>query len=369
MILRALLLLPATVAFAADNYLVYLGTYTNTSKSKGIYAVAFDGKAGKLGTPVLAAETPSPSFLAINARRRFLYAVAEGKPPQVSSFAIDAGTGKLTLLNTEPVPGSGPCYISLDRRGRHAFVANYGSGNVLVFPLGTDGRLKPPSANIQHSGSGGDPKRQSGPHAHSIRLSPDEKYAVAADLGIDQLLVYRFEPASGRLTPNEPPSVKLKPGSGPRHFAFHPNKRVMYSINELASTVSAFDWNGGRGTLEQFQTISTLPSGFSGNNTTAEIVVHPNGRFVYGSNRGHDSIAVFSADKRGTLRLVEHTPTQGNVPRNFAIDPAGKYLFAANQRTDNVVVFRIDPKTGRLAPAGTSVEVGSPVCVRFLKAD
>jgi 6-phosphogluconolactonase len=369
MILRALLLLVASIAFAADNYLVYIGTYTNTAKSKGIYAFRFNPDTGKLDPLGVAGETQNPSFVAIHPSRRFLYSVAEGKPATVSSFALDAKTGKLTPLNSEQVPGNGPCYISLDRSGRHAFVANYGSGNILVFPIDADGRVKPPTTNIQHAGTGGDPKRQSGPHAHSIKLSPDEKFAVAADLGLDQLFVYRFDPAAGKLTPNEPPSVKLKAAAGPRHFAFHPNKRVLYSINELASTVSAFEWNGDRGTLTEFQTLSSLPSGFSGNNSTAEIVVHPNGRFVYGSNRGHDSIAVFSADNKGTLTLVDHTSTQGQVPRNFALDPTGKYLFAANQRTDNIVVFRVDQKTGKLTPTGTTVEVGSPVCVRFVKAE
>jgi 6-phosphogluconolactonase len=369
MVLRVLSLLLASVAFAADNYFVYIGTYTNTPKSKGIYAYRFDPATGKLDSLGLAAESASPSFLAIHPSRRYLYAVNEGKPATVSSFALDPKSGKLTPLNSETAPGAGPCYISTDSKGRYALVANYGSGNLLVFPIGADGRLNPASANVQHSGSGGDPKRQSGPHAHSIKLSPNERYAVAADLGIDQLLVYRFDPATGRLTPNEPPSAKLKPGAGPRHFAFHPNRRVVYAINELNSTVTAFNWDGSRGTLAEFQTISTLPSGFTGNNSTAEIVVHPNGRFVYGSNRGHDSIAVFAADRRGNLTPVEHAPTLGNVPRNFAIDPTGRYLFAANQRSDNLVVFRIDAGTGKLAPSGSPVEVGAPVCVRFVKAD
>jgi 6-phosphogluconolactonase len=367
--LRAILFLLATAAIAADNYLVYIGTYTNNDKSKGIYAYRFDADSGRLDPLGLAGETANPSFLAIHPSRRFLYAVGEGKPSSVTAFSIDTKSGKLTQLNSEPVPGSGPCYISLDRAGKYALVANYGSGNVLAFPIDSDGRVKPPSANVQHSGSGGNPKRQSGPHAHSIKLSPDERFVLAADLGIDQLLVYRFDPASGKLTPNEPPSAKLKPGAGPRHFAFHPNKRVVYSINELDSTVTAFDWNAQRGTLTDFQTLSTLPSGFSGNNSTAEIVVHPNGRFVYGSNRGHDSIAVFAADRKGMLKLIDHTSTLGNVPRNFAIDPTGKYLFAANQRSDNLVVFRIDGNTGKLTAAGAPVEVGSPVCVRFVKAD
>jgi 6-phosphogluconolactonase len=369
MLLRILPMLVATTALAADDYLVYIGTYTNNTKSKGIYAYRFDSPSGKLEALGLAGETANPSFLAIHPSRRFLYAVGEGKPSSVSAFSVDTTTGKLTPLNSEPVPGAGPCYISLDRAGRYAFVANYGSGNVLVFPIGADGRIQPPAANVQHAGSGGNPKRQAGPHAHSIKLSPDERYVLAADLGIDQLLVYRFDRATGKLTPNEPPSAKLKPGAGPRHFAFHPNKRVVYSINELDSTVTAFEWNARRGTLTEFQTTSTLPAGFSGNNSTAEIVVHPNGRFVYGSNRGHDSIAVFAADRKGTLKLIDNTPTMGSTPRNFAIDPTGKYLFAANQRSDNLVVFRIDGKTGKLTAAGPPVEVGSPVCVRFVKAE
>jgi 6-phosphogluconolactonase len=248
-------------------------------------------------------------------------------------------------------------------------VVNYGTGSVAVLAIRDDGSLGDSTAFVQHSGSSVNPKRQQGPHAHSVNLSPDNRFAIVADLGLDQVLVYRFDASSGSLQPNDPPFARVAPGAGPRHFTFHPSGRFAYVINELASTVTAFNWDARRGVLSEIQTISTLPKDFSGENYTAEVVVHPNGRFLYGSNRGHDSIAVFSIDRQGKLTFIETTPTQGSFPRNFALDPTGRWLFAANQRSDNVVLFRVDPKTGRLSPANRTIRVGSPVCVRFLAAD
>jgi 6-phosphogluconolactonase len=257
----------------------------------------------------------------------------------------------------------------VDKTGRNVLVANYGSGSVACLPVKEDGRLAEASAFIQHTGSSVNPQRQQGPHAHSVNMSPDNRFAMVADLGLDEVLVYRFDPVKGSLAANDPPFAKVKPGSGPRHFAFHPGGKFAYVINELASTVTALAYDARRGILSEVQTVSTLPPGFTGTSTTAEVQVHPSGKFLYGSNRGHDSIAVFGIDARkGTLTPIEHVPTQGKTPRNFGIDPTGSYLLAANQSSDNVVVFRIDPQTGRLTPTGQVLEVGIPVCVKFVAA-
>jgi 6-phosphogluconolactonase len=287
----------------------------------------------------------------------------------VRSFAIDRHTGKLTALNTVASRGGDPCFVTVDHAGKHVLVANYGGGSVAVLPVEADGKLGEASDFKQHLGSSVDPKRQSEPHAHSIVLTPDNKFAVVNDLGLDKLLVYRYDSQKGTLTPNDPPSGSIKPGSGPRHFALAPNGRFAYAINEMGNTVTAFDWNGDLGTFHEIQTVSTLPKGFTGHSTTAEIAVHPSGRFLYGSNRGHDSIAVFAIDPaKGTLTMVENVLTQGKEPRNFAIDPTGTHLFAANQNSNTVVVFRVNPKTGRLTPSGQKLDVPSPVCVTFVAA-
>jgi 6-phosphogluconolactonase len=238
---------------------------------------------------------------------------------------------------------------------------------VAAFPVKPDGRLGEASAFIQHTGSSVDKGRQQAPHAHSIYTSNDNRFAIAADLGIDKVLVYRFDPAKGSLTPNDPPFATVNPGAGPRHLAFHPNSKFVYSINEMLSTATAFTYDAATGTLHNIQTVSTLPQGFTGSNSTAEVHVHPNGKFLYGSNRGHDSIAVFAIDpNKGTLTAVEQTSTKGKTPRNFELDPTGAYLFAANQDTDNIVIFRIDPKTGRLTPTGEVANSPRPVSLAFL---
>jgi len=358
---------------AKGELIVYVGTYTN-QKSKGIYAYRFQPATGSL-TPIgLVAETPSPSFLALHPNRRFLYAVNEvsnyegQSAGSVSAFSVDAKTGKLTFINRVSSRGAGPCHLAVDQTGKVLVVANYGGGSVAAIPVKADGRLGEASAFVQHTGSGADPQRQRGPHAHSVNLSPDNRFVFVSDLGLDQVLSYRLDAARGKLTPNDPPFVKLKPGAGPRHFAFHPNGRFAYEINEMGSSVTAFAYTRARGSLAELQTVSTLPKDFTGNNSTAEIEVHPSGRFLYGSNRGHDSIAVFAIDPRqGTLAPIDHTSTQGKTPRNFAIDPTGAYLFAANQGSDKIVVFRIDQQTGKLNAMGGSLEVPSPVCVTFLQ--
>jgi 6-phosphogluconolactonase len=361
-------------ALRAADYLVYFGTYTR-GESKGIYVAHFDGASGRLGAVELAAETPSPSFLAIHPNQRFLYAVSElyqtGGPKggAVSAFAIDRASGKLTFLNKVSSRGGGPCHLAIDKTGKFIAVANYGTGSAAVMPIQEDGRLGEASGFQQHSGSSVDPKRQQGPHAHSVNFSPDNRFLFVADLGLDKVLVYRFDASQGAIEPNDPPSAAVKPGSGPRHFTFHPNGRFAYVINEMASTVTAFAYDARRGALREIQTISTLPKDFTGTNHTAEVLAHPSGKFLYGSNRGHDSIAAFSISAKGTLTALGQTSTQGKVPRNFNLDPTGAWLLAANQDSDNVVVFRIDAKTGRLEPNGQSVRVVAPVCIKFLALD
>ncbi len=352
---------------APSSFMVFVGTYTNGA-SKGIYAYRFHPASGDIEPLGLAAETASPSFLAVHPNRRFLYAVNESDANSVSAFAIDSKTGKLKPLNRVSAHGSGPCHLAVDKTGKQLLVANYGSGSVAAFPIRPDGSLGESGGFDQHVGSGADSRRQRGPHAHCVVFSPDNRFAMAADLGLDKVFVYRVNPAKASFQANDPAYALVKPGSGPRHFAFTPDSMHGYVINEIASTITAFDYDRKRGALTETQTISTLPAGFSGQSTTAEVVVDPNGRFLYGSNRGHDSIAVFAIDRaKGTLTLVEHVPTQGKEPRNFAIDPSGSYLWAANQNSDSIVLFRVDANTGRLTPSGKTLQAGKPVCVLFVK--
>ena len=369
----------ATAAPAEQHgkYIFYVGTYTEEgSKSKSIYAYRFDADTTQITSLGLAAETTNPSFVALHPNGRFLYAVNEVgnyKGPNsggVSAFSIDHATGKLTFLNEVPSRGADPCYIIVDKTGKYVLVANYTGGSIAVFPVLEDGKLGEASAFVQHTGHGTNPSRQEGPHAHSIDLSPDNRLAMVDDLGLDELLVYKFDSAKGSLTPNDPPFAKLDPRAGPRHFALHPSGKFAYVISEMQSTVTAFSNDEKTGTLRRLQTISALPKDFRGENDDAEIQMHSSGNFLYASNRGSDTIAVFAIDPRkGTLTPVEYTPTQGKIPRSFEIDPTGKYLFAANQKSDNIVMFRIDAKTGHLTPTGQVLDVGSPVCVKFLKID
>jgi len=358
-----------------DKYLLFVGTYTE-KESKGIYAYRFDAVSSELTPLGVAAETTNPSFLAIDPSRRFLFAVNEvqnykgASSGAVSAFAVDQKTGKLSLLNEVPSRGADPCYIAFDKTGKYALVANYTGGSVAVFPVQSDGHIGEASAFVQHRGSSVNKERQEGPHAHWIETTPDNRFAITVDLGLDELLVYHFDASKGTLTPNDPPYASLDPGSGPRHLAFHPNGKFVYVVNELQSTITAFGYDPSHSTLEKLKTVSTLPKGFSGSNDTAEIKVHPSGKFLFASNRGHDSIAVFSIDSHtGALTLVDHFPTQGKTPRNFEIDPTGKLLLVANQDTNNIVVFRIDPNDGRLTPTGQNLHVPSPVCLKFMATE
>jgi 6-phosphogluconolactonase len=353
---------------------VYVGTYTS-GDSKGIYRLQLDLATGALTPEGEPTPTVNPSFLARHPSGRFLYAVNEtgesraDKSGGVSAFAVDGASGALTLLNQQPSGGPAPCHLWVDTEGRHLLVANYWDGSVSVLPIGADGRLGPASARIQHQGKGANPERQEGPHAHSVTLDPANRFAFVADLGTDKLAVYRYDGAKGTLTPHDPAAVSLAPGSGPRHFTFHPGGRHAYLINELLSTVTAFDYDAAAGKLTERQTVPTLPSGVAAaSNTTAEVVVHPNGKLLYGSNRGHDSLAIFAIDPAtGKLTAAGHQPTLGKEPRNFAIDPTGTFLLAANQNSDSVVVFRIDPASGRLDPVGPPTRVPAPVCLRMVR--
>jgi 6-phosphogluconolactonase len=353
---------------AAANYIAYVGT-GGGNRSKGIYAFRFDSKTGKLDPLGLVGETSRSSFVALHPSGKYLYSVAEANGGgAVSAFSIEASSGKLTLLNTVSSRGAGPCYVRVDTTGKSLLVANYGGGSVAVMGIEPDGRLLESTSFVKHEGAVFDIKRQGGPRAHSFNPSPDNRFAVAADLGLDRLLVYRFDAANARITPNEPPFAKVAPRSGPRHFAFHPNGRYAYAINEIACTVTAFRYDAKAGVLTEIETASTLPKDVNVTDalSTAEVQVHPSGRFLYGSNRVHDTIAVFSIAKDGRLTLIENVPTLGKIPRNFGIDPTGSFLLAANQDSNTIVVFRIDKTTGRLKPAGQKVEVPAPMCVKFL---
>ncbi len=363
-------------AAASDktNCLVYVGTYTGP-KSQGIYQFQLDLAGGKCTSPVLAAEVKNPSFLAIHPTTKYLYAVSEisdpakGRTGGVSAFTLDRATGKLTALNAQSSGGAGPCHLVVDPSGRSVLVANYGGGSVAALPIDADGTLRPAAAKIQHTGSSVNPSRQKEPHAHSINVDPTDRFAIAADLGLDKLLVYRFDPASSSLSANDPPSAAVPPGSGPRHFAFHPDGKFAYAINEILCTLTAFAYDGQRGVLTALETVTTLPAGetLKPEYSTAEVQVHPSGKFVYGSNRGHDSISVFAVDpQRGKLTPVQNQPTLGKTPRGFGIDPTGQFLLAGNQDSHTITVFRIDAQTGRLSPTGQQVEVGTPVCVKFV---
>jgi 6-phosphogluconolactonase len=383
--LRSLALLLALIvstilAAAAERpgkYLFYVGTYTEDgSKSKGIYAYRFDASTSEITSLGLAAETTNPSFVALHPSGRFLYAVNEVgnyKGPNsggVSAFSIDHATGKLTFLNEVPSRGADPCYIVVDKTGKYVLVANYTGGSVAVFPVLADGKLGEASAFVQHTGHGTDPKRQEGPHAHSVDLSPDNRFAMVDDLGLDELLVYKFDSAKGSLTANDPPFAKLDAGAGPRHFVLRPDGKFAYVVAEMGHTVTVFSNDAASGRLQTLQTVTTLPKDFKGRNDDAEIQVHPSGKFLYASNRGDDSIAIYAIDgSKGTLTQVGIVPTGGKEPRSFEIDPTGTLLLAENQKSDNIVVFRIDPKTGGLTPTGQMLEVASPVCVKFLRVE
>ncbi|MCI0681156.1 MAG: lactonase family protein, partial [Gemmataceae bacterium] len=319
-------------------------------------------------------ETTSPSFLAIHPTGKFLYAVGETasfqkqKSGAVSAFALDRKSGELKLLNQQPSMGAAPCHIVVDKAGKNALVANYTGGSAAVLPIQADGSLGEPSSFVQHKGKSVNKSRQEAPHAHSINLDKNNRFAFVADLGLDKVLVYRFDAAKGSITPNDPDAALVAPGAGPRHFAFHPSGKYAYVINEMDLTVTAFDYDAAKGILNNRQTITTLPDGVKDRKgmSTAEVVVHPSGKFLYGSNRGHNTIAIFTIAGSGALKAAGHQGYKIKTPRNFAIEPTGRYLLVGNQGGNSISVFSIDQQTGALTPAGEPVDVPMPVCVRFL---
>ena len=370
-----LLLCASAAAAATGDYFVYIGTYT-LRRGKGIYTFRFQPATGKVTALSLAAETPSPAFLAVHPNRKFLYAANEhdgpdvaGKNSTVSAYAIDPKTGALTFLNSVSCRGEGPAHIVVDKTGKALLAANYRSGSLALLPIQADGRLGEVTGFAQHHGTGPKPRAE-GPHAHGAAFSPDGRFALVADRGLDQVLIYRYDRSKGTLTPNDPPFINSTPGAGPRHLLFHPNGRILYELNEPGSTVSVLAYGAAGGTLRRIQEISTLPAGFTGTSATAQLQIDRAARFLYASNRGADNIAVFAIDSaKGTLALVEHVSTQSKTPRDFSLDPTGGYLFAANQNSDTIVLFRVDARTGRLTPAGQVVEhVPEPTCVAFVPA-
>lgn len=355
-----------------EETLVYVGTYTE-DRDEGLFVLKLS-REGELSMVGGFDVGRSPSFMALHPGGEYVYVVNEvgefegEEGGAVASLEVTDGGRSFRVINRQSSLGGGPCHISLDSQGRFALVANYGGGSVAVLPIREDGSLEPASDFIQHEGSSVNPRRQAGPHAHSINLDPLDRFAIVADLGLDKLLVYEFNSDEGKLKPAENPWEMLPAGAGPRHFTLHPNGEWAYVINELFSTVTALEYDSELGGLASFQEISTLPPGYEDTNWTAEVVVSSDGRHLYASNRGHDSIAVFRIDpSSGVLEMKETASTQGSTPRNFAIDPSGRFLLVANQGSNLVVVFEIDQDNGSLTPTLHTVEVPRPVCIRFFQ--
>jgi 6-phosphogluconolactonase len=354
--------------------IVYIGTYTRSEphvqgQAQGIYVYELDLATGALRHLSTAPGVVNPSFVTLDSQRRFLYAVQEvdahaGQPGgAASAFAIDPHTGALSPINHQHTHGRHPCYVNIDPSGRWLLVANYGGGSVSVLPIGADGALGPAAAVVQHEGAS---THHDGPHPHAIVPDRAGECVLVPDCGLDRIMLYRLDAQQGALTPNDPPWGTLRAGSGPRHLAFSQDGSRLYCINERGSSVTAFDYEPAQGALREIQTVSTLPDGFAGKNSCADIHLHPSGRFLYGSNRGHNSIASFAVHATsGELQPTGHTPTGGRTPRNFAIDPSGTLLLAANQDSGTIVIFRIDQSTGALSPTGQVVQVPTPVCVCF----
>jgi 6-phosphogluconolactonase len=349
---------------------VYVGTFTEPpmGSAEGLYVYRFDPETGALTHAQTLSGVASPAFLALDAGQRFLYAVSETSNGAVSAYSRDPGTGELRALNSQSAHGASPCYIGLDASGRYALVANYNGETVTVLPVREDGHLREATIVVRHQGSSVNPQRQERPHPHMIAPAPGGRFVLATDLGTDRVMIYQLDTTTGRLEPNQlgPAFAATELGAGPRHFAFAPNGRTVYVINELASTLTVFDFDGETGALQARQTVSTLPEDFDGTSWCAHVVVSPDGRFVYGSNRGHDSITIWAIDQNsGEVTLVGHESTRGQTPRNFALDPTGRWLLAANQDTHTVVTFRRDPESGGLTATGQVAEILSPVCLVF----
>jgi 6-phosphogluconolactonase len=391
------LAVPAAWSQSASEYFVYFGTYTGftymneglpagTSHSKGIYISRFRPATGEVSHPELAAEIINPSFLAVHPNQRFLYAVIEDPmslgpdfdhESYVSAFAIDPATGKLRLLNTRPTGGTSTCYISIDKTGHYVLLANFGSSSISVLRIKDDGSLGEQTSFMKHIGHGKDPSFQDRAHPHSIDVSPDNRYAIVSDLGVDKVFIYKFDASTGKLSPEDAPSVEMESGGGPRHFVFDSAGKYGYALKEMSGIITALAWNPAAGTLTKLQDAKTLASDFIGSNDSAEIAIHPNGKFLYESNRrfrgadlfGPDSIGVFAIDpSAGTLTEVEQVPPGGTMPRNFAIDPTGGYLFSGNELSNTVTVFRVNGETGRLTPTSTVLKIDVPVCITFVPA-
>ena len=351
---------------------VYVGAYTGPGKAEGISVFRMGPATGALAHAQTLTGIENPTFLARHPQQPYLYAVSEvgngdgQSSGVVSAFAIEPATGSLILLNHQDAHGTGSCHLSMDPSLRHLLVANYTSGSLAVFPIQDDGQLGQASDVVQHVGRGPDPNRQAGPHAHYITMDPTGQYVLACDLGLDRVMVYRLDGSSGKLIPGDLPYAQVASGAGPRHLAFHPNGRFVYVINELDSTLVAFAYDATRGALQVVQTVSTLPEDFTGVSNCAHVLVASSGKFVYGSNRGHDSIAIFAADEAtGRLTALGHQPTLGRTPRNFAIDPSGTFVLAANQDTNTIVTFRLNPATGSLTHTGHVADSPAPVCLVF----
>jgi 6-phosphogluconolactonase len=363
----AILLLAGQAAPAAD-FWAYVGTATNNSDSKGIYVFRFQADSGRLTAFGLAAATSNPSFLVADKTHQHVYAVNEDAQGSVSAFAIEPATGKLRLLDRISSRGNGPCHLTLDRTGHWLAVANYGSGNFAVLPVKADGSLGESVAFQQHAGSGPNHDRQQGPHAHCVLFSPDNRYLLVADLGLDRVMVYRFDAATGAVVLNDPPFGSVPSGAGSRHLMFHPNGRYLYTVDEMQSAVTTFSWDAARGALEPLQTVSSLPPDFHGVSTAAELAIGNGGTRLYASNRGSDTIALFAIDPQHfTLAPTEFAPALGKMPRHFTLDPTGKYLLAETRDSDTIAVFKLNPHSGQMVPAPhPTVHAPKPVCLVFV---
>lgn len=357
----------STPSLIATSYDLYFGTYTNASPSEGIYHSTFDSETAVLSKPELAAKVSNPTFVAIHPNNKIIYTVSERNPGEVSAFAIEKNK-QLKLINKAFSGGIGPCHLSLSVDAKTLLVANYSSGTLSSIPIKVDGSLGIPASQIKHKGSSINKKRQEAPHAHSINISPDNKFAYVADLGIDKIMIYNLDPKTSKLTTNNPPYFATKPGAGPRHLTFHPNGKFVYLINELDNTLISLSYNSTNGELKEIQSISTLPSGFKGDSKTAEVNVHPNGKFLYASNRGYDSIASYAINSdTGILTFVSFQKHEIDNPRHFNLDPSGKFCIVGSQDTNQISLFKINQKTGELIPTETKYTIGKPVCIKFLK--
>ena len=359
----------ANASLQAESPLVFVSGFASGEQG-AIHAFEFQGETGELKPLAQTTDVENPFFMALSPDRRFLYSIhAEsfgGKENQIAAYALEGRSGKLKLLNRQSTKGKASCYIDVDNSGKTAVVSNYTTGDVTSFPLKADGSLGESVSYFQHEGSSVDPKRQKGPNAHCFVISPDDRYALAADLGIDKVMIYRLDALSGKLEPNVPAFAEAPPGAGPRHLTFHPNGKWVYVINEIGNTISRFDYDGAAGSLTIQQTISTLPDDYEERTHTADLKITPDGKFLYGTNRGHDSIACYRIGEGGELSLIEIVPSLGKGPQNLAIAPGGSHLLCANLPSDNVAVFAIDAETGKLASAGDPVEVSKPSCIMIV---